>query len=236
MNHMPHANVYQDAYTYEDLFTYMPWWILTSEILDIILKTTPKDWSILDLMCGPGHLLGQIAEKRGDITLEGVDSSHEFITYAQKKYPTMTFHEADVLERSLTKKYDIVLVTGGIHHLPYDAQKWFIQTIPWLLQENWIAIFADPYIGNYNNEMERKSCAAKLGYEYLLATIQNKAPASIIQAAIDILECDVTWQEYKTSISKLGPVFQETFRHVGIHKTWPAKESEYGDYYVICSL
>jgi hypothetical protein len=59
------------------------------------------------------------------------------------------------------------------------------------LKEKGFAIFADPYIGNYTNETERKSAAAHLGYEYLLATIQKHAPASIIKAAIDILECDV---------------------------------------------
>jgi trans-aconitate methyltransferase len=63
------------------------------------------------MMCGTGYLLDQIAKKRSDISLEGVDSSTEFITYAKNKYTEIIFHKADVLERVTTQKYDVVLVT-----------------------------------------------------------------------------------------------------------------------------
>lgn len=104
------------------------------------------------------------------------------------------------------------------------------------MKENGVAIFADPYIGDYTSETERKTAAAQLGYEYLLATVKNNAPASIIKAAVDILECDVMGLEYKSSMTKMELVFRKAFNEVKIYKTWPNTESEYGDYYVICSL
>ena len=95
------------------------------------------------------------------------------------------------------------------------------------MKEKGVAIFADPYIGNYANETERKIAAAELGYEYLLATIKNNAPASIIKAAVDILDCDVMGLEYKTSMSRMESVFRKVFHEVKIYKTWPNTQSEY---------
>jgi trans-aconitate methyltransferase len=185
-------------------------------------------------MCWPGYLLGEIHESRSDIILEGVDSSEEFINNAIAQYPSIIFHLADVLTWESVKKYDMILVTWWVHHLPYELQESFIARVPYLLNENGIVIFADPYIGNYANEQDRQASAAKLWYEYLLATIQNNAPIEIVKAAIDILHCDVTWQEYKTSIAKLAPVFNKHFKEVTINKTRPSEESEYGDYYIVC--
>ncbi len=219
---------------YEQEFAYMPWGILIKEILSIIAKDSLHNGNVLDLMCGPGHLLGEITKRRPDLTLEGVDFSDEFITHAQHKYPEIVFQVADVLSWQPNKKYDVILCTGGVHHLPYDKQEQFLETIPSLLKPNGYAIFGDPYVDDYTNEPSRKLAAAKLGYEYMVATMKNGATNDIINATIDILYNDVMGFEYKTSMKKLEPVFRKLFSKVEIHKTWPDSDTEYGDYYVVC--
>lgn len=228
MKELPRSEVYEQE------FAFMPWGILIEKILAIIQKEAPQQGSVLDLLCGPGYLLGEIAKRRPDLILEGVDISDEFIQYARGKYPKITFETADVLSWTASIKYDVVLCTAGIHHLPYERQVSFLETISTILNQDGFAIFADPYVDGFSNELERKQSAAKLGYEYMLATIKKSAPNEVVKATVDILYNDVMGFEYKTSIKKLEPVFRKLFSHVEIHKTWPDIQSEYGDYYIVC--
>ena len=228
MRELPKSEVYEQE------FEFMPWGILIDKILATIQNEAPKNGSVLDLMCGPGYLLGEIAKRRPDLNLEGADISDEFIQHAKRKYPDISFQVADVLSWSPSKKYDVILCTGGIHHLPYDRQVPFLETIPTLLNSNGFAVFADPYVNDFSNELERKQSAAKLGYEYMIATMKNGAPDVIIKATVDILYNDVMGFEYKTSLKKLEPVFRRLFSNVEINKTWPESKSEYGDYIIVC--
>mgnify|MGYP001569014637 CR=1 FL=1 len=228
MRELPKSEVYEQE------FEFMPWGTLIDKILVIIQNEAPRNGSVLDLMCGPGYLLGEIAKRRSDLGLEGADISDEFIQHAQRKYPDISFRVVDVLSWTLSKKYNVVLCTGGIHHLPYDKQAPFLETIPTLLKPNGFAVFADPYVDDFSNELERKQSAAKLGYEYMVATMKNGAPDDIVKATVDILYNDVMGFEYKTSLKKLEPVFRRLFPNVEIDKTWPESKSEYGDYIVVC--
>jgi len=118
--------------------------------------------------------------------------------------------------------------------LPDDKQEQFLTMIPSLLKPNGFVIFADPYIDDFTNIEERKLAGAKLGYEYLVTTIKNGAPDSVISAAVDVLYNDVMGFEYKTSVKKLEAMVKNLFSEVEMHKTRPEINSEYGDYYMIC--
>jgi hypothetical protein len=112
----------------------------------------------------------------------------------------------------------------------------FIEKISKSLKEDGFCIVADPYTDDYSNENERKLAASKLGYEYITATIKNRADEDIVKATIDILHNDVMGFEFKTSLKKLEPVFHKFFRKVDITKTWPQEDSEYGDYFIVLRL
>lgn len=228
MKKLPEASIYEQE------FTYFPWGELVEEVLEYVCQHAPRQGKLLDLMCGPGYLLGKIQEKRPDLALFGVDIHEEFIHHAQQVYQGIHFETADVLEWNAQASYDIILCTAGVHHLPYQKQAAFVKNIPSLLAKNGKAIFADPLVSDYQNELERKQAAAELGYEYLLATLERKAPDEIIKAAIDIIYNDVMGFEYKTSLEKIQSIYQEVFQQVQVKKTWPRIESSYGDYYFIC--
>ena len=57
--------------------------------------------------------------------------------------------------------------------------------------------------------------------------------AGKLKAAIDILSNDVQLVEFKASIKKNKPIFEKYFSVVEMHKTWPKKETQYGDYFFI---
>jgi trans-aconitate methyltransferase len=230
MKELPKSDIYEQE------FRYMPWGILIEKILDIIQNTASQHAIVLDIMCGPGYLLGEIKKRRDDLVLEGTDINKEFINFAQHKYPDIQFSIDDALIWNPTKKYDIILCTAGIHHLPYDKQIPFLEKIANTLNPSGFAILADPYIDNYSDEQSRKIAAAKLGYEYIVATTQNGATREIVEASIDILHNDVMGFEYKTSLNQLEPVLRQLFSKVNIHKTWPETHSEYGDYYIIAKV
>ena len=125
-----------------------------------------------------------------------------------------------------------VLCTGGLHHLPYENQPDLLGVISHLLEERTgFGIIADPCIDDYSTEKERQIAAAKLGYEYLIATLENGAPAEVIKATADLISNDVLGKEFKTSIEKITSLFKGKFSY-SMGKTWPDKEiGGYGDYY-----
>lgn len=212
----------------------MPWGILITEILELV-KKTPENGTVLDLMCGPGYLLQKIKELRPDLKLTGVDMEPQFMDFARKKYKGIYFVTADTSNWDTNETYNLILVTGGVHHLPYEKQESFISKVSKLLHPDGLAIIADPYINDYTNEEERKIGAAKLGYEYLVASMKNGADTDIQKACMSIMENDVLGIEFKNSINQFKPVLEKYFSAVQMHKTWPAEETQYGDYYFVLS-
>jgi len=227
MQNLPSAEVYEKE------FKYMPWGILIKEIQEFIIKTTPKGSNVLDLLCGPGYLLGKLQEKRPDVKYRGVDLDLDFIEHAQKVYPEISFEVGDASTWESENKFDVVLCTAGLHHLPYEEQEAFVEKVSRLLKQDGFALIADPYIDDYANEKERKLASAKLGYEYLAETIKSGGSTDVIKAAIDVLSNDVFLVEYKASVKKNKTLFEKYFSQVEMHKTWPKGESGYGDYYFI---
>lgn len=221
------------AEVYEKEFKYFPWGKLVKEVQEYVVSNAPKDGKLLDILCGPGYLLGQLKKERVDLKCTGVDLEPEYIEHAQKTYSGIDFVPADAFTWKSDETYDVVLCTAGVHHLEYEKQEGFIKKLSNLLKDDGLAIIADPYIDDYSNEEERKVSASKLGYEYIKATIENNAPEDLVKAAIGILSNDVLGVEFKSSIKKMKPIYEKHFGSVEMYKTWPEVESEYGDYYFI---
>lgn len=218
---------------YEQEFHHFPWGALIDRVLNTITDHAPKGGTLLDLMCGPGYLLGKIHERRPDLLLRGVDIDEDFVRHAQAQHPYAEFEQADCRTWQSKERHDVVVCTAGTHHIPYDDQPTFLRRIPSFTKPAGLCILADPYIDDYATEAERQLAAARLGYEYLLATLKTSPPPEIIAAAIDIMHNDVLGHEWKTSIKQARPLLEDIFTDVQIHKTWPDHKSEHGDYYLI---
>ena len=57
------------AEVYEEEMRYIPYRESLRQVENIICAGLPRGGSLLDLMCGPGFLLGRISEGRGDLKL-----------------------------------------------------------------------------------------------------------------------------------------------------------------------
>lgn len=218
---------------YERELNYLPYKKSLKAVLEFVCSNAPQGGSLLDLMCGPGYLLNQIKTRREDLSLRGVDLDESYILHAEEKYPGIDFEVGDVLSWSPNKPFGVVLCTGSVHHIPYERQEEFIRRIPSMIAPGGFSIVSDCYIDEYVHETGRKLAAARLGYEYLKETIKNGADEEVIAATIDILHNDVMMREFKTSLKKRLPIFENAFSSVQTHKTWPGKDVDYGDYYTI---
>lgn len=230
MQNLPVAEVYEKE------FSYMPWGILMQRIEDIVTAETPVGGKVLDLLCGPGYLLGKLQQRRPDLHYVGVDLEPEFILYAKKQYSNIDFIVGDATNWETNEQFDVALCTAGLHHLPYEKQESFLQRLKGFVKSGGKIIVADPCADDFENEDERKRASAKLGYEYLVAVLEKNAPPDVIASTVDILKNDVLLVEFKSSIRKLLPIFTRTFGAVDVEKTWPKAETGYGDYIFISTI
>lgn len=222
-----------NAETYRLEMQFMPWGLLMKKVASAVIRKVPRNGKVLDLMCGPGYLLDSIHTQRPDLVLVGVDSDPRYTSYCTERNSEVCYIEADVHKWNDSKQYSCVLCTGGVHHLPYSDQPQLFVKMAALMKRDGFCICADPCIGEYASESERQLAAAELGYEYLRAVLNNGAPISIINAAIDILRNDVLADgEYKNSPSRLIEMAKEAFGQVKVEKVWPETPIKYGDYYM----
>lgn len=219
-----------DSKIYEQELEYMPYKDSLKNVLDYICENAPLNGTLLDMMCGPGYLLGQIVLRRTDLKLKGVDFDERYINHSKEKYPEIKFELGDVLSWESKEPFDVVICTGSLHHVPYEQQEKAVERMASIVKSEGFVIISDCYVDDYSNETERKLAAAKLGYEYLRETIQNEAPRKVVKETAEILENDVMMTEFKTSLNKRLPIFNKFFRTIQTVKTWPRLESEYGDY------
>lgn len=219
--------------TYEKEYEYMPWGKLIGEVEALVTRIVPQQGTVLDLLCGTGYLLGRLKAERPDIEYIGVDLEAAYIAFAQAQHPDIHWIVADASVWDPQTQFDVIVCTGGVHHLPYEKQEPFIEKIATLIGDDGIAIIADPYIADYMNETGRKLAAAELGYEYLRVVTENNASEDVIQATSQLIDNDIQGIEFKTSIAKIEPIFAKHFARVEMHKIWPSYDSEYGDYYFV---
>lgn len=233
MNALPNAEIYDREHRF------MPWGKLIEKVISHASESIPNNGTVLDLACGTGQLLGQLSARRSDITCIGVDIDPDYIAVARQAHPHITWIVADIRHWESPAQYDVVVCTGGLHHLPHNDQPHFIRRLHTFVAPTGFVLVADPYLDDYddfvNVEMGRKIVAAKLGYEYLVATIRNGADEDVVAATAQLIVNDVCGTEYKTSLKRMKPHFELTFGRVHITRTWPKVDPEghgYGDHII----
>lgn len=218
--------------TYERELIYFPYKKSLETTVDIIYSRAPGAGRVIDLMCGPGYLLGMIEKRRPDLSLLGMDIDKGYIKHAKEKYPQIEFEVGDVLTWEPKERANVVICTGALHHIHYENQEEVIRKMMGITEATGFTLLSDCYIDHYLNETKRKLAAAKLGYEYLKAAIENSSPDDVTKAAIDIMHNDVMMEgEFKDSLKNRLPKFEKCWgSDVKTIKTWPDKNTEYGDY------
>jgi SAM-dependent methyltransferase len=76
--------------------------------------------SVLDVGCGQGSPLEQVAHLRPGVELAGVDFSPRAVELARERMPAATFTVLDLTKEALDKKYDLIICTDVLEHIPDD--------------------------------------------------------------------------------------------------------------------
>lgn len=225
------------AEAYAQELRYMPWGRTIARVTEALVKGVPRGGRVLDVACGAGMLLGALHRARPDLRLVGVDASREYIAYARGNHSRcIRFVRANAMAWNPPDRFDAVVCTGAIHHFPWRLQGKLLHRMAGWMRPGGMFVSADPVLGPYRSEMERRLAAAELGYEYLATTICAGATDEVTRAAVWLIENDVlAVGEWKVSAERWRQLLQKEFPTVHIRKMWPSdgNSNGYGDYVAV---
>lgn len=114
-----------------------------------------KKITVLEPMCGFGegkYILENLFNV--EVEYEGFDYSEEIIKCAKQLNPKINVYVQNVISFKSDKKYDIIILIGGLHHIP-DYANQIIKKCVFLLKSGGIFINIEP---TYNNYIYKKIC------------------------------------------------------------------------------
>ncbi|WP_155089146.1 methyltransferase domain-containing protein [Winogradskyella ouciana] len=137
-----------------------------------LLKNQPKNktYTIIDLGCGHGDILRQVAKygrkHQYSFRLIGVDANQDAIAYATELssgYPNITFKSIDIFSDQFeTLNFDIALTTLFLHHFKEEEIKKLLKKL-----------YANANIGLVINDLQRSKLAYGL-FKLLGLVITNQ--------------------------------------------------------------
>ena len=86
--------------------------------LDLVQRIPTKPRTIVDLGCGPGHLMSVLRARWPDADLTGVDSSPEMIERARAADPGTRYELASIEDWTPDKPVDLVISNAAFQWLP----------------------------------------------------------------------------------------------------------------------
>lgn len=94
--------------------------------------------SVLDVGCGQGSPLEEIAARRPGVELAGVDISAQAVEFARQRLPDATFSVLDLTQGALDRQYDLIICSDVLEHIQDDraaiqhmrkmANRWLLVT------------------------------------------------------------------------------------------------------------
>ena len=137
-----------------------------------LLKNQPKNktYTIIDLGCGHGDILRQVAKygrkHQYSFRLIGIDANQDAIAYATElssEYPNITFKSIDIFSDQFeTLNFDIALTTPFLHHFKEEEIKKLLKKL-----------YANANIGLVINDLQRSKLAYGL-FKLLGLVITNQ--------------------------------------------------------------
>jgi len=144
--------------------------------------------NILELGCGTGNLCAFLA--KCDVNITGIDSSENYINYAQKKYPEQKFICSDITKPlELENTYNIVLAEAIISAISDENVLKMLQNIKKCCNDETRIIFSDmnysdsaPFFQKFLMKNERnKYCRPKEKYAELISEYFNIKTLSVMK-------------------------------------------------------
>jgi SAM-dependent methyltransferase len=96
---------HQSAAFYDDLYSFVDYEAAVGEIRATLDREAPDASSLLDVGCGTGRHLELLSER---YDVEGLDINPTMLHAARERCPGVTFHEQDMVDFSLERRFDVV--------------------------------------------------------------------------------------------------------------------------------
>jgi len=213
---MPTAEVYELEYVYS------PWGKLLRLACAQVAREAPAGGSVIDYMCGTGYLLNSLHALRPDLHLAGCSlDPFSHVTYAQTRLPDLEIRYQDALDYAPASPPDVVVCTGGLHHLPRSVQARFVTKAASELQPAGLFVVGEELIGAYRSEAERRRRVLEMTTLHFTQLLDRGAPAQILTGACDRLANDLLERgEYKMSLDDLTGLLAPHFA-ISVESFWP---------------
>ena len=105
--------------------------------------------SLLDLGCGDGRFLSELARKQPDHRLTGIDYSERAIALARAMNPGIDYRAADILADDVdVEPFDVVTLVEVIEHIPPDDLDKFIERAVSFLRPGGRLVLTVPHNNN----------------------------------------------------------------------------------------
>jgi ubiquinone/menaquinone biosynthesis C-methylase UbiE len=94
------------AHIYDLVYSFKDYQKESKEIIDAIKQESPESKTLLDIGCGTAEHHKFL---KTEYSIEGLDINSEFIEVAKAKNPGLIYHQGDMADFSLNKRYDVVI-------------------------------------------------------------------------------------------------------------------------------
>lgn len=138
--------------------------IVLDQLADIEFK------SLIDIGCGDGRFLRELAKKYPETEMLGVDYSQRAIDFANAMNPNISYECRDIVEDELLKKYDVVTLIEVLEHIPPDNLQNFVDATVDMIRNNGKIILTVPH----KNKSVQKKHYQHFNQELLTRIFENQ--------------------------------------------------------------
>lgn len=101
--------------------------------------------SLVDIGCGDGRFLREVAGRYPNMRLLGVDASERAVRLAQALNPDLEYRALDIVRDGVTERFEAATLVEVIEHIPPDMLSQFIRAVADTLVDNGRLVITVPH-------------------------------------------------------------------------------------------
>lgn len=189
----------------------------------------------MDYMCGTGYLLHELRAARPDLRCSGCDLDPAFIAYGRLHYPDVGLTAGSALEYEPPVPADVIVCTGGLHHLPRGTRARFLAKCGDELGPAGAVLIGEEVIDEHDDTASRRSAVLQLYSAILSYVIAADAPPRVLSSAVTAMGKEfVEDGTSKDSLAGLIRLLEGSLAVEAFDRTWPGESGQFGDYLAVC--